>query len=566
LRNLHAYLDAACDEYHVEELQKSPIEQPGRFLKLLRELGTSSLRLQALLRLEDYITLIQEKDSVLGGVDRIVTGESGFNQSQKYEKACHHLRNALKGVADPVRVDQLQALRVYRIHEYLVPIKTLCVVLIALLSLFEMPSWCYGNLEACSQPPFGAPPGARLYNSEITVAEVYTGLTVELVAVVVLFLTSFLPQMLAFRTLYWSPLINCVAMVIAVVDIIYTFGAASFGYFRTFRMSVWMRPVFFIMTFRAGRSAIKDVGVAVYLSIPLFIILLAYLLLFDVVATLLWSAFPRYSNFWITLPFLQTALTTANYPDVMLPEYYENRWTFVFYFVFLVMGNFFLLSLLLGQIRYSYTFAVDSGVKAFQVNQMRNEFAILFLFLLIIGAASETADFGVPFADGLETALAAQRSDYVVVWEDEAPLSAGRGGRCKTFYFFSSVLILLLQVRPSAQRLRLELLLEAVPEAGEVTEEVFSKGMLPALTAQLDTSHPFARQLFRHWIYRLGVFVVVLCNLAMAGLGTWAVLYDSPPTIDGVFWACQVVVILLLMEAAVKVSFDCSFFVSFLHF
>jgi hypothetical protein len=142
----------------------------------------------------------------------------------------------------------------------------------------------------------------------------------------------------------------------------------------------------------------------------------------------------------------------------------------------------------------------------------------------------------------------------------------GVGDVRRYYYYFISVLILLLQVRPSAQRLRLELLLEAVPDAGEVTEEVFSKGMLRALTAQLDTSHPFARQLFRHLIYRIGVFVVVLCNLAMAGLGTWAVLYDSPATINGVFWACQVVVILLLMEAAVKVSwFVCSFNFFVLH-
>ena len=45
-----------------------------------------------------------------------------------------------------------------------------------------------------------------------------------------------------------------------------------------------------------------------------------------------------------------TLLTTANFPDVMLPAYQKNYFSMIFFVSFLLVGLFFLLSLLLASV------------------------------------------------------------------------------------------------------------------------------------------------------------------------------------------------------------------------
>ena len=169
------------------------MDQPKRYLRLLREIGVPARRLANLLQLEDYIALLQNKDFVLGAAARVVEGEDQFGkkaQKERYERACHHLRNALLGICDPVRVEDPKAIRYYRYQEHLYIVQLLCLILVAFLSLFEQPSWCYGNPDACTQPPLDAPPGSVLYTADTAFLNVFLGLGLELVAYVLLFLSS----------------------------------------------------------------------------------------------------------------------------------------------------------------------------------------------------------------------------------------------------------------------------------------------------------------------------------------------------------------------------------------
>ena len=366
LRQFHSLLDSAANEFDFDWLIEAPLEQPKKYLLLLREMGCPSRRLANLLQLEDYMTLLQEKDFVLGAVGRVTESMTFIFANDRYDRACHHLRNALFGWADPVRTTSPNSLSIYRLYCYMYPLQVLCLLLLALLSLFEQPTWCYGNPAACVLPPWDAPEGSILYNANVSFFPVFLGLGLEILAQCLLFFISTMPKLLSFTSFYWAPLISSMAIGAAVVDDIVSLVMAYFGIYRRFRLSVWMRPVLFIITFRSGRSAMKDVVVAVGLSIPFLLALLVFLFMFGIIGTVFWGAsFPHWDNFWTSLTFLQTCLVTANFPDVMLPEYYENRWTFLYFFVFMVIGNFFLLSLLLGQIIYSYRYAVDTGVRRF---------------------------------------------------------------------------------------------------------------------------------------------------------------------------------------------------------
>lgn len=45
-----------------------------------------------------------------------------------------------------------------------------------------------------------------------------------------------------------------------------------------------------------------------------------------------------------------TLITTANFPDVMLPAYHKNYWMMLFFICYLLIGLFFLMNLLLANV------------------------------------------------------------------------------------------------------------------------------------------------------------------------------------------------------------------------
>ena len=51
---------------------------------------------------------------------------------------------------------------------------------------------------------------------------------------------------------------------------------------------------------------------------------------------------------------MMTALTTANFPDVMLPAYYNNFFVVFFFLIYLLFGIYFLLSVLIANVFNKY--------------------------------------------------------------------------------------------------------------------------------------------------------------------------------------------------------------------
>lgn len=143
---------------------------------------------------------------------------------------------------------------------------------------------------------------------------------------------------------------------------------------------MFMRPVLMVLMLRSGLTSLQDISVATLRSVPTILGLVVWLLGSTLVATALWGTSPQYSEFFRTLSFLQTCITTANFPDIMMSEYSATRSAFVFYFVFLVVGNFFVLSLILGEIRVAYTKTVDNRQLLF-VRARKEELVMAFASL-----------------------------------------------------------------------------------------------------------------------------------------------------------------------------------------
>ncbi|XP_015748461.1 PREDICTED: two pore calcium channel protein 1-like [Acropora digitifera] len=62
-----------------------------------------------------------------------------------------------------------------------------------------------------------------------------------------------------------------------------------------------------------------------------------------------------FTTFWRSLISLFVLLTTANYPDVMMPSYHLSRWSAVFFIIYISLVLYFLMNLLLAVVYDTFT-------------------------------------------------------------------------------------------------------------------------------------------------------------------------------------------------------------------
>jgi len=69
--------------------------------------------------------------------------------------------------------------------------------------------------------------------------------------------------------------------------------------------------------------------------------------------------------------------TTSNFPNIMLPAYYENRWSSLFFVGFLIFGMFFLMNILLAAVIDNYK---DRSVEEYERKEIRKRENISTIF------------------------------------------------------------------------------------------------------------------------------------------------------------------------------------------
>ena len=98
-------------------------------------------------------------------------------------------------------------------------------------------------------------------------------------------------------------------------------------------------------------------------SVPVFIIILAYFLLFVLIGFILFGqntdnlAFSTITSSMYTVFIL---FTVSNYPDVSMAYFENNRYTALYFWAYLLIGIFLLSNLLLAQIFINYKTMIDS--------------------------------------------------------------------------------------------------------------------------------------------------------------------------------------------------------------
>jgi Ion transport protein/EF-hand domain pair len=180
----------------------------------------------------------------------------------------------------------------------------------------------------------------------------------------------------------WN-LVKLAAIVLLYADLMVSLWFRAFNLYPL-RVGRYLRPFFLLEKSRRLRNIVQNI----FKTIGSIMAIMAFILLFLFV----WAFFgltlfygtaegtQYFSTFGQSLVSLLVLLTTANYPDVMMPSYTETRAYALFFVAFLLFGLYFLLNTLIAIIYNSYREATKADVLRGLATRRRaliNAFAVL---------------------------------------------------------------------------------------------------------------------------------------------------------------------------------------------
>ncbi|XP_048581895.1 two pore channel protein 1 isoform X2 [Nematostella vectensis] len=147
-------------------------------------------------------------------------------------------------------------------------------------------------------------------------------------------------------------LVLCVMYIEAIVVVI-----RSKNHVRVTRA---LRPLFLIDSFylRGVRRTLRQVMLSLPPILDMLVLLLFFIFIFAMLGFYLFSSnqddeyFTTFERSFISLFVL---LTTANYPDVMMPSYAKSRWSVIFFIAYISVALYFLMNLLLAVVYDTFT-------------------------------------------------------------------------------------------------------------------------------------------------------------------------------------------------------------------
>ena len=115
---------------------------------------------------------------------------------------------------------------------------------------------------------------------------------------------------------------------------------------------------------------------------------------------------PYFQTFLLSFINLFVLLTTANFPDVMMPSYYEHNFAFLFFFSYLMISLYFLMNLLLAVVYDAFT---TEEVKKFKKLFLHKRLACQHAFKLLVTRENPNQICYIHFS-GLISYFASSRS------------------------------------------------------------------------------------------------------------------------------------------------------------
>ncbi|KAL1495430.1 hypothetical protein AB1Y20_016798 [Prymnesium parvum] len=290
--------------------------------------------------------------------------------AQRVERAAAYVHDALEGRFRGTHwaVRSHNRIRAQRLHRSLRFLRSanLCVYMI-ILSLFERPVWCY------AAPDCGDPSQVKRFN--LPVLPVAASLSIE-AACILLFgvemgLKAFYMTSRAFFASPWHLtqfLLLVLNSVFVAVQALAPAGHAHGASRGLTAINPMLRPILFVAMSRSVRRSFRCFLRVIPAVADCVLLVLVMLVVYAIAGVILFAgagddlssgeASHGFQDAFQSLPqallSLFTLLTTANFPDVMLPFYKESRASSVFFVTFLLLGLFLLMNLVLAAVIDDY--------------------------------------------------------------------------------------------------------------------------------------------------------------------------------------------------------------------
>ncbi|KAK3863168.1 hypothetical protein Pcinc_031021 [Petrolisthes cinctipes] len=159
-----------------------------------------------------------------------------------------------------------------------------------------------------------------------------------------------------------------------------------------FRVTRALRPIFFVDSRYLGgvRRFLRQILQSVPPILEVLGILFFILIIFTTLGFYLFSNNPRdpyFSTFGQGFVSLYVLLTTANYPDVMMPAYAQSHWSAAFFIAFLAINLYFLMNLMLAVVFVVFSDIEKEKFRKLLVHKRR---ACQFAFRLLVTRSQPT--------------------------------------------------------------------------------------------------------------------------------------------------------------------------------
>ncbi|XP_030074545.1 two pore channel protein 1 isoform X4 [Microcaecilia unicolor] len=162
------------------------------------------------------------------------------------------------------------------------------------------------------------------------------------------------------------------------------------------RVTRALRPIFLVDCHysRAVRRNLRQIFQSLPPFIDILLLLLFFMVIFAILGFYLFSpnpADPYFNTLENSLVSLFVLVTTANYPDVMMPSYSRNPWSCIFFIVYLSIELYFIMNLLLAVVFDTFN---DIEKKKFKSLLLHKRTAIQHTYRLL---ASKQRPSGIPY-------------------------------------------------------------------------------------------------------------------------------------------------------------------------
>ncbi|CAI2380053.1 unnamed protein product [Moneuplotes crassus] len=257
-----------------------------------------------------------------------------------------------------------------RIYKKLQFFKYFSLAVYVLLAFFEIPTWCIENekvkdYSTCDKevyPNSGIPKIPFLMGNILSI-------------VLLLILVFFVLFRRTFKIISYHSKVREISLIIlsiiAIVDIIIA---------QTLKQGPYLsRVVRVFITFiflRSLRESVRRIILVVYDSKEIVVLIIGYNIFFGWIGTILFQGTQEGEVYFSSLSEgcwnLLILLTTANFPDIMLPAYHSHKLYCVFFVIYLIVGLFFTMNLILASFYSTYKSRVEKSLYDFV--EERNEY------------------------------------------------------------------------------------------------------------------------------------------------------------------------------------------------